>query len=103
MLRFSNQTYSLESSGYDITPVLTSLVQLLADPSSRTILGFQSLLQREWVAGGFPFLNRLGHLFQPTKAKSNNRLIPDANGSAVVRSCVVISSPYKIQVYGFRA
>lgn len=35
-------------------------MQLLADPHARTLPGFQSLVQREWVAAGHPFPRRLG-------------------------------------------
>ncbi|NWI62780.1 MTMRC protein, partial [Todus mexicanus] len=41
---------------------LASLVQLLGDPHARTLPGFQSLVQREWVAAGHPFPRRLGLL-----------------------------------------
>ena len=75
-----------ECSGFDVTPVLTSLIQLLADPSCRTLIGFQSLIQREWVVAGFPFLDRLGHLHQPTKSKANNLLTGD-NDNAFWVSC----------------
>nr|XP_010587792.1 myotubularin-related protein 11 isoform X1 [Loxodonta africana] len=44
----------------DLNGLLSSLVQLLSAPEARTLLGFQSLVQREWVAAGHPFLTRLG-------------------------------------------
>nr|XP_009861278.1 myotubularin-related protein 10 [Ciona intestinalis] len=55
-----------EQTGVDLTPIITSLTQILLDPEPRTIHGFQSLVQREWVIGGHPFKTRLGHLHQPT-------------------------------------
>ncbi|XP_057277711.1 myotubularin-related protein 11 isoform X1 [Pezoporus wallicus] len=51
-----------EPSDRDLNCLLASLVQLLGDPHSRTLPGFQSLLQREWVAAGHPFPHRLGLL-----------------------------------------
>ncbi|NXD72417.1 MTMRA protein, partial [Eolophus roseicapillus] len=55
-------TPSPEPSDRDLNCLLASLVQLLGDPHSRTLPGFQSLLQREWVAAGHPFPHRLGLL-----------------------------------------
>ncbi|XP_065585217.1 myotubularin-related protein 11 isoform X3 [Cyrtonyx montezumae] len=49
-----------EPSDSDLSCLLASLVQLLADPHARTVRGFQSLIQREWVAAGHPFPQRLG-------------------------------------------
>ncbi|KAM9169092.1 myotubularin-related protein 11 [Mergus octosetaceus] len=49
-----------EPSDRDLNCLLASLVQLLADPHARTLPGFQSLVQREWVAAGHPFPRRLG-------------------------------------------
>ncbi|NXI91256.1 MTMRB protein, partial [Psophia crepitans] len=46
----------------DLNCLLASLVQLLGDPHARTLPGFQSLVQREWVAAGHPFPRRLGLL-----------------------------------------
>ncbi|XP_054016584.1 myotubularin-related protein 10-B isoform X1 [Hylaeus anthracinus] len=51
-----------EGAGTDICCIVSSLVQLLLDPYFRTINGFQSLMQKEWVAGGHPFCDRLGHI-----------------------------------------
>lgn len=62
-----------ESSGMDITPVISSLVQLMLDPASRTLHGFQCLIQREWIVAGHPFLDRLGHLLQPTKKSKQTK------------------------------
>ncbi|XP_052528667.1 myotubularin-related protein 11 isoform X2 [Tympanuchus pallidicinctus] len=49
-----------EPSDRDLSCLLASLVQLLADPHARSLHGFQSLVQREWVAAGHPFPQRLG-------------------------------------------
>lgn len=49
-----------ERGDRDFNGLLSSLVQLLSAPEARTLLGFQSLVQREWVAAGHPFLTRLG-------------------------------------------
>ncbi|NXU93409.1 MTMRA protein, partial [Xiphorhynchus elegans] len=51
-----------EPSDRDLNCLLASLVQLLGDPQARTLPGFQSLVQREWVAAGHPFPSRLGLL-----------------------------------------
>ncbi|XP_034943882.1 myotubularin-related protein 10-B isoform X2 [Chelonus insularis] len=59
-----------ESAGRDMCCVISSLVQLLLDPYFRTITGFQSLLQKEWVAAGHPFCDRLGHIIKPNAEKS---------------------------------
>ncbi|CAM9998170.1 unnamed protein product, partial [Bubo scandiacus] len=51
-----------EPSDRDLNCLVASLVQLLGDPHARTLPGFQSLVQREWVAAGHPFPHRLGLL-----------------------------------------
>ncbi|XP_014746762.1 PREDICTED: myotubularin-related protein 11 [Sturnus vulgaris] len=55
-----------EPSDRDLNCLLASLVQLLGDPHARSLPGFQSLVQREWVAAGHPFPRRLGLLCRDT-------------------------------------
>ncbi|NXP37231.1 MTMRB protein, partial [Leiothrix lutea] len=55
-----------EPSDRDLNCLLASLVQLLGDPHARSLPGFQSLVQREWVAAGHPFPRRLGLLRRDT-------------------------------------
>lgn len=42
--------------------VVSSLIQIIVDPYWRSIAGFQSLIQKEWVVLGHPFASRLGHV-----------------------------------------
>ncbi|XP_011068185.1 PREDICTED: myotubularin-related protein 12 isoform X3 [Acromyrmex echinatior] len=59
-----------EGAARDLCCVISSLAQLLLDHHFRTIAGFQSLLQKEWVAGGHPFCDRLGHIVKANSEKS---------------------------------
>ncbi|KAF3427363.1 hypothetical protein E2986_04716 [Frieseomelitta varia] len=68
--RPSTNLVFLEGAGTDLCCIVSSLVQLLLDPYFRTINGFQSLLQKEWVASGHPFCDRLGHICKRTSEKS---------------------------------
>ncbi|XP_023679071.1 myotubularin-related protein 12-like isoform X2 [Paramormyrops kingsleyae] len=52
----------IEDGGTDLSCVISSLVQLMLDPHYRTLTGFQSLVQKEWVVGGHNFLERCNHL-----------------------------------------
>ena len=54
----------MEPEGRDLTALVATLVQLICDPESRTLIGFESLVQREWVAYGHPFCTRLRHTTQ---------------------------------------
>ncbi|XP_026741450.1 myotubularin-related protein 10-B [Trichoplusia ni] len=49
-----------EGDGVDYCAVVSCLTQLLVDPYFRTISGFQSLIQKEWIALGHPFCDRFG-------------------------------------------
>ncbi|CAH2296549.1 myotubularin-related 12 [Pelobates cultripes] len=51
-----------EDTGSDFCCVISSLVQIMMDPYYRTMHGFQSLIQKEWVMGGHCFLDRCNHL-----------------------------------------
>lgn len=44
-----------ENDGRDMCCVISSLTQILLDPFFRTISGFESLIQKDWVALGHPF------------------------------------------------
>ncbi|UJR13918.1 hypothetical protein I4U23_000923 [Adineta vaga] len=49
------------SDGWDRTPQITTLAEIMLDSYYRTIEGFQILIQREWVAFGHKFGDRCGH------------------------------------------
>ncbi|XP_067131260.1 myotubularin-related protein 10-B [Centruroides vittatus] len=51
-----------ERENRDLNCVISSLVQILLDPYCRTQQGFQHLIQKEWVALGHPFMERLHHI-----------------------------------------
>ncbi|XP_078251043.1 myotubularin-related protein 12 isoform X1 [Rhinoraja longicauda] len=52
----------VEENCSDLCCVIASLVQVIIDPHFRTISGFQSLIQKEWVMGCHCFLDRCNHL-----------------------------------------
>lgn len=49
------------SDGWDRTAQIASLAQVIADPFFRTFTGFAMLLEKEWIAGGHKFAQRVGH------------------------------------------
>lgn len=53
-----------ENDGRDICCIISSLIQIILDPFFRTITGIQTLIQKEWVALGHPFSDRIGHVHQ---------------------------------------
>ncbi|KAH8276629.1 hypothetical protein KR044_000188 [Drosophila immigrans] len=67
-----------ESNGRDLCCVISSLTQLLLDPHFRSIDGFQSLVQKDWIALEHPFQRRLGHV-----CVSSGELAADSEQSPV--------------------
>lgn len=62
-LRAGESVALQENDGRDMCCLVSSLVQVLLDPFYRTITGFQVLIQKEWVALGHPFSDRIGHIY----------------------------------------
>uniref|UniRef100_T1IWR3 Galactose-1-phosphate uridylyltransferase n=1 Tax=Strigamia maritima TaxID=126957 RepID=T1IWR3_STRMM len=50
-----------EQDGRDLSCLVSSLIQIILDSHYRTTSGFQSLIQKEWIAMGHPFCDRLHH------------------------------------------
>ncbi|TDH65619.1 hypothetical protein CCR75_005687 [Bremia lactucae] len=62
--RYLNQGHSVMihcSDGWDRTPQLTGMVQLLLDPHYRTIRGLLNLIEKGWCSFGHLFRYRYGH------------------------------------------
>ena len=60
VINYIHCIFSTEDSGCDLSCVVSSLVELMADPHYRSISGFENLVQKEWVALGHPFTTRHG-------------------------------------------
>jgi len=67
------------SDGWDRTPQLTALAQLLLDPLFRTRRGFATLVEKEWLAFGHQFALRcgtVGPLEQEASSPADDQLSP---------------------------
>ncbi|KAI9350057.1 Myotubularin-like phosphatase domain-containing protein, partial [Zopfochytrium polystomum] len=60
------------SDGWDRTAQLCSLAEMCLDPYYRTIEGFQVLIEKEWIAFGHKFSDRLGHLAKDTRGANQS-------------------------------
>jgi myotubularin-related protein 9 len=49
------------AEGTDSTLLVTSLAALVLDADARTIRGFESLIEREWISAGHSFWSRCNH------------------------------------------
>ncbi|TRY60001.1 hypothetical protein DNTS_020259 [Danionella cerebrum] len=62
LLRAGHMTVVLqEPEDRDMNCVVCSLVQVMCDPHCRTVAGFQSLVQKEWITAGHKFLSRINY------------------------------------------
>ncbi|CAN6438647.1 unnamed protein product [Victoria cruziana] len=73
------------SDGWDRTSQLVSLANLLLDPYYRTFDGFQALVEKDWLAFGHPFSDRMG---MPTAlgASGMNELSRQSSGGSISSS-----------------
>ncbi|XP_069053931.1 myotubularin-related protein 9 [Lepisosteus oculatus] len=71
------------TEGTDSTLQVTSLAQIILDPGCRTIRGFGSLVEREWLQAGHPFQQRCAQ-----SAYSNSKLRWEAPIFLLFLDCV---------------
>lgn len=56
------------SDGWDRTTQVVALAEIMLDPYYRTFRGFQALVEKDWLAFGHPFADRMG---MPTYSSSS--------------------------------
>lgn len=71
------------SDGLDSSLQITSLVQIILDPSCRTIYGFLRLIEKEWLYAGHPFMTRCLH-----SAFSNQKVLQEGPTFTLFLDCV---------------
>uniref|UniRef100_A0A3P9I1R7 Zgc:154055 n=1 Tax=Oryzias latipes TaxID=8090 RepID=A0A3P9I1R7_ORYLA len=69
--------------GTDCSLLISTLAQLIVDPSCRSLEGFLALLEREWLQGGHPFQQRCAH-----SAFSHTRLQQESPVFLLLLDCV---------------
>lgn len=79
-----------DSSGCDLSAVISSLVQVILDPQVRTIRGFHCLIQKEWVALGHPFTKRLGHIKNQAEEQVSCPQVSLTYKLMIVCDCLVV-------------
>lgn len=67
------------SDGWDRTAQISSLIQLCIDPYYRTIEGFITLIEKEWLSFGHRFNERSGHLNSESQFSDE---VPDSSATA---------------------
>lgn len=58
LISFGHPVVIHGSEGRDMELVLSSLAQVILNPDTRTIRGFEALIEREWLSAGHPFATR---------------------------------------------
>lgn len=59
-----------EPEDRDLNCLVASIVQVMSDPHFRTVRGFQSLIQKEWVVAGHQFRQRFNFVHDKDKEES---------------------------------
>lgn len=62
----------VEAEARDLSILVTSLALIILDPDTRTLHGFEALVEREWVQAGHPFWSRHG----PTQGEAGGQVAP---------------------------